>query len=433
MRVLLVLLLVLLSGVSGARAQVTAKTPETNVPQGKAAYTLPPEKLARAIAYSRARTVLGFAETGCGIAVLGLLLVTGAAAGMRRVALRAGKSKWAQGAVFLALFLGVTTLLALPLTMYGHHLAVQYGQSVQHWASWFGDQAKGLGLAYAFGLPAMMLLLLMMRISPKRWWFWFWIPAVTFVVIATFVYPIFIDPLFNKFEPLAQSNPALVQQLETVVARGGIVIPPERMFLMKASEKVTGLNAYVTGIGASKRVVVWDTSIAKATPEEIQFIFGHEMGHYVLNHIYKGMAFAFLLILVLFWLGFHGMHWLIARYGAAWGVSQERNWAWFVVLMLVISMLSFVSDPLSNGFSRWEEHQADVYGQEAIHGIVRDPQAVAQQSFQVLGEQSLVDPNPNAFVEFWTFSHPSIGSRAAFAASYDPWVAGREPQYFPKP
>jgi len=431
-RVLLVLLLVLMGGIGGARAQETATVPETKAPQGKAAYSLPPEKLERAIAYSRARTVLGFAETGGGIVVLGLLLVTGAAAGMRRVALRVGENKWAQGSVFFLLFISVTTALALPLTMYGHHLAVKYGQSVQHWGNWFGDQAKEFGLSYVFGLLAMMLLFLVMGKSPKRWWFWFWIPSVVFIVIATFVYPIFIDPLFNQFEPLTQSNPALVQSLERVVARGGIVIPPARMFLMKASAKVTGLNAYVTGIGLSKRVVVWDTSIAKATPEEIQFIFGHEMGHYVLNHIYKGMAFAFALMLLLFWLGYHGLQGLIGRYGAAWGIPEQRNWAAFVVLMLVVSVLSFLSEPLSSGFSRWEEHQADVYGQEAIHGIVSDPQAVAQQAFQVLGEQSLVDPNPNAFVEFWTFSHPSIGSRAAFAASYDPWAAGHTPTYFAK-
>src|SRR5258708_17644178 len=160
--------------------------------------------------------------------------------------------------------------------MYGDDLAVAYGKSVKLWGIWFVDQAKSFGLTFVFGGLLVLLLFWVIGRSPRRWWFWFWIPTLVLVVLGTFVYPVFIDPLFNRFEPLAKSNPALVRRLEQVVARGGIEIPPERMFLMKASEKVTGLNAYVTGIGASKRAVVWDTSVAKATPDEIQFIFRSE-------------------------------------------------------------------------------------------------------------------------------------------------------------
>ena len=351
---------------------------------------------------------------------------------MRRVAIRANGNRWGQGFTFFLLFLGITSLLSLPLEMYGHQLSVAYGQSVQRWGSWFADMAKMFVLTYLVGGLLFMVLFLVMSRSPKHWWFWFWIPAMASVLFGIFVTPVFIDPLFNKFEPLQESNAGLVDRLELVVARGGIAIPPDRMFLMKASEKVTGLNAYVTGIGASKRVVVWDTSIAKATPDEISFIFGHEMGHYVLDHIYKGIAFAAVLLLILFWLGYHAVHWLLERFGAGWGIRGQQDWAAFLVIMLVLSVLSFLSEPISNGFSRTQEHAADVYGQEAMHGIVADPQTTAREAFQVLGEQSLVDPNPNPFVEFWTFSHPSISSRAAFASTYDPWVPGRKPKYFSK-
>ncbi|MCU1324629.1 MAG: peptidase Ste24p [Acidobacteriaceae bacterium] len=410
----------------------TTQAEQQKTPQGKAAYSLPPEKLARAIAYSRQRTILGFVETGWGILQLILLLVLGIAAWMRGVAVGLSPNRWVQGFTFFLLFLLITSALSLPLDLYAHRVSVAYGQSVQHWGSWFGDQAKSFGLTFLFGGLLVMLLFFVIGKSPTRWWFWFWIPAMVLVVIGTFVVPIFIDPLFNTFEPLSQSNPTLVGQLEQVVARGGISIPPERMFLMKASAKYTGLNAYVTGIGSSKRVVVWDTSVAKATPEEIQFIFGHEMGHYVLNHIYKGIAFTGVVLLVLFWLGYQGMQWLLRRYGAAWGIPEQHDWAVFVVLMLVISVVSFLADPITNSYQRAQEHAADVYGQEAMHGIVKDPQAVAQQAFQVLGEESLTDPNPSSFIEFWTFSHPSVGRRAAFAAAYDPWGAGGEPQYFTK-
>ena len=293
-----------------------------------------------------------------------------------------------------------------------------------------GIRRRVLGLSWVLGLPVVMLLFWVVRKAPRRWWLVFWFPAMGMVLLGIFASPYIIDPLFNHFEPLNASNPSLVQRLEEVVHRGGIVIPPERMFLMKASEKVTGLNAYVTGFGASKRVVVWDTSIAKGTPDEIAFIFGHEMGHYVLNHIPSTLVFVGVLLLVMFFLGFHIVRWLIARYGRAWRVPNQNDWGALVIFMLVLSVLSFLAEPVTNGYSRMHEHEADVYGQEAIHGIVADPQKVAQAAFQLLGETSLVDPHPSHFVEFWTYSHPSIGRRAQFARDYDPWAAGQTPRYF---
>jgi STE24 endopeptidase len=429
------LLLVLIVGFGTSTGWTQTKTEvaaQQEAGRNKAAYTLPPDKLKQAIAYTRKSTVLDFVFIGWGIVQLALLLGLGIAAKMRDTAVRLSGSRWVQCFVFVFLLLLVTSLLNLPLQIIGHRLAVEYGQSVQHWGSWLGDKAKEFGLTLVVGGLLVMLLFWVIRKSPRRWWFWFWVPTMAAVVFGVFITPIFIDPIFNKFEPLEKSNPALVERLERVVARGGIEIPPSRMFLMNASVKYTGLNAYVTGFGASKRVVVWDTSVAKASPDEISFIFGHEMGHYVLNHIYKGIAFTAIVLLVLFWLGYHGVQWLLGRHGKAWGIPDQRDWAALVVLLLVLSVLSFLSDPITNGFSRRIEHEADVYGQEAIHGIVADPQTTAQQSFQTLGEASLDDPNPNRFVEFWTFNHPSVSSRAAFAAAYDPWAPGQTPRYFKK-
>jgi Zn-dependent protease with chaperone function len=193
----------------------------------------------------------------------------------------------------------------------------------------------------------------------------------------------------------------------------------------------------VTGIGATKRFVMWDTATDRLPDDEVLFIFGHESGHYVLNHIPKmlgGMAAGLFFV---FWgcAAFSG--WLARRFSARWGLGGEGNAALasrpgFLVLLFALSLAGFVLAPASNTFSRHFEHQADIYGQEAIHGIVADPQKTAVSAFNHLGEAWLEDPSPSAFVEFWTYSHPSVKNRANFALHYNPWANGGRGKFFDK-
>ncbi|AXC14518.1 peptidase M48, Ste24p [Acidisarcina polymorpha] len=402
------------------------------------AYVLPPDKLAQSDALARVRVALTFGTPLLGMLALFLTLQWHIAARMRNVAMnlsnRAGfsKNRWVQCFLFFFEFLLFMTVLSLPLNVYEHHVQSAYGLSVQGWGSWLADQAKSFGLNYLFGGLGVMLLFYLIRRFPRRWWLWLWIPTMAFSLLAVFAEPYVIAPLFNKFEPLSHSDPELVTQLERVVARGkGIDIPPERMFLMKASDKVTTLNAYVSGFGASKRIVVWDTSLAKASPDEILFIFGHEMGHYVLGHILRGMLFAFIFILVSFFLGFHLFQFLLARFGPRWHIRTQDDWAALVVFVLVLSLIDFLGEPVQSAFSRSLEHAADIYGQEVVHGIVADPQRVGRAAFQLLGENGLATPNPSAFVTFWTADHPPLWWRASFAKHYDPWTANAQSKYFP--
>lgn len=396
------------------------------------AYTLPPARLAKGESLANTRHVVYIAGTLWGFLTLWLILQFRIAARMRNVAVNLSKNRWAQGAVFL-LQLGILLqLLDLPFSAFSHHISVVAGLSVQGWGSWFGDYLKGLSLTGVVGYLIFMLAFWLIGKFQKTWWLWFSFLLMAFSLIGVLVVPYVIDPLFNKFEPLAQSNPALVQQLERVVARGGGNIPPERMYLMKASDKVTTLNAYVTGFGASKRVVVWDTSIKAGKPDEVLFIFGHEMGHYVLGHVVQGLLFSFLLILIGMYLTYRILNLLIARYGTQWRIPQQHNWAAFVIFLLVVNVLSFVGSPLASAFSRRDEHAADVFGQEAIQGIVADPAASAQAAFQLLGENSYTVPDPNPLIEFWTDSHPPIWLRAAFARHYNPYAPGEAPKYLPR-
>ncbi len=410
-----------------ADQQLAAAAPHSNV----ADYSLPPDKLEKARYLSSIGVTLHFVDEAWGILSLLLLLQFGGIAWMRNTVVKMSNNRWTQGYIFLLLYLLAGTLLSLPLDLYRQHLMLKYGLSVQGWGGWFGDIGKSFGIGWGLGGLLFMLLFWVIRKFPRGWWLIFWGVMVPIVAFGIFIGPYF-GPIFNKYEPLQKSNPELVARLEQVVAKGHMDIPPERMYLMKASAKVTTLNADVEGFGSSKRVVVWDNTIAQAKPDEILFIFGHESGHYVLHHIEEIYPFTLATLFVLLFLGFHFTKWAIRRFGNKWGVPDQGDWAAFAVLMLAFSLMSVVLEPVQNGFVRAHEHDADVYGQEAVHGIVADPQTSAKGAFNVLGSGALADPNPNPFYVFWTFSHPSLGFRAGFAKAYDPWAPGVDPKYFKK-
>ncbi|MGO9318472.1 MAG: M48 family metallopeptidase [Terracidiphilus sp.] len=416
----------------------TASAATPAQPASTQAYNLPPDKLAKAKALSRISLTLEIAGSLWGLAFLWLLLSLRWAAGLAAWTERLLRCRWMQGVLFFAVYLVIDALADLPLDVIGHAVSRHYGISVQGWGGWFSDLAKGMGLTLLFGTPILLFFNWIVRVSPRRYWVWIWLISLPLILLSTFASPLIIDPLFNKFEPLAKTHPALVARLEQVVARTGTKIPPERMFLMKASEKSNGLNAYVTGIGASKRFVMWDTATDRLPDDEVLFMFGHESGHYVLNHIPKGITLAAAGMFFVFWAcaGFAG--WLVRRFGASWqlggpdGTAPLASRQGFLVLLFTLSVASLILQPVDSTISRHVEHEADVYGQEAIHGLVADPQKTAVSAFNHLGEAWLEDPNPSPFVEFWTYSHPSVQTRANFALHYDPWANGGHGKFFEK-
>ncbi len=392
-------------------------------------YTLPPDKLAKSKALYDLRGKLRIIDTVYGFAVLCGLLYLGIAGKFRDIAEATGKNRLVQAVVFVALFLVTTGVLQLPLDAYQQSISRQYGLSVQGWGSWLGDQLKGLLVGLVIFTFLAWAITTLIRKSPRRWWFYSWMCTLALVIFVIFISPTVIDPLFNKFEPLDQRNPQLVTAIQQVTHRGGLDIPRDRMFLMKASEKVTTLNAYVTGFGPSKRVVVWDTTIQHASTPETLFVFGHEMGHYVLNHIVIGIVAAAVGLFIGFYLLYHIANWAFSRFQQRWRMRELSDWATLVMLILIFSIMSTISAPIGNGFSRQLEHNADIYGLEVTHGINANSQEAAAHAFQVLGELSLSYPYPSKFVVFWYADHPPINERVPFAHNYDPWDKGEQPKY----
>jgi len=392
-------------------------------------FRLSPEKYRKAVAYSRAAYTLYFVSVAWGIVVLVVLLKTRLVARWRYLVEGVSGNWIVQGLIFVSslfVFLGVTEL---PIRVYWHSLALKYEQSIERWGPWIWDWTKEELINAVFGLVGGVILLWVIREAPKRWWLYFWFVSIPLVLFVALITPWVLDSMFHKFTPLAERNPQLVASIQKLTEHAGEPIPPERMFLMEASTKTNQIDAYVTGIGASKRVVVWDNTIRKMSPDEVLFVVGHELGHYVLRHVMKGIAFALAGILAALYVAYHALQWMLRRWGEAWSVRGQEDWAALAVLLLIASVLGFLSEPIGNGFSRRVEHAADVYALEVIHGIVPNAQETAAHSFQVMGELDLADPAPPKIITLWLYSHPPLAERLKFAHDYDPWSKGEKPKY----
>ena len=432
---LLVLCLALMPRKVIAQATTAPATPSavaaaSNAPATETTeYKLPPDKLAKATALYNLRFKLRIFDTVYGLLVLLGLLHFGIAAKFRDIAERVSRFRFVQALVFVLLLLITITLLELPLDAYQQSISRQYGLSVQGWESWLGDIAKGGLIGIIFFTVVAGIISTLIRKSPRRWWLYSWMIVYALVIFVIFITPMVIDPMFNKFEPLDKSNPQLVDAIQKVTQRGGLDIPRDRMFLMKASEKVTTLNAYVTGFGPSKRVVVWDTTIDKASTPETLFVFGHEMGHYVLNHIVIGIIAAGIGLFIGFYLLYRIANWAFPRYQQRWRMRELSDWAALVMLLLAFSIMGIFGQPIGATFSRQLEHNADIYGLEVTHGINANSQEAGAHAFQLLGELGLSYPYPSEFAVFWYADHPPIRDRVPFAHNYDPWSKGEQPKY----
>jgi len=400
----------------------TATAPENQ--KKVTAYTLPPVQYQKAVDLGRFYfrfNLIGFLY---GLGILWVILRFRLAPKYRDWAEKTSHNSFVQVLFFAPLLLLTMAVLGLPTDIWSYLVQKKYGLVIQGWGSWLWDWTKGELLSVLLGIFLIWILYAVIRTSPRRWWFYFWLISLPIAVLLVFIQPVVVDPMFHKFESLEQKDPALTASLEQMVQRAGQNIPPERMYWMGAGEKTTELNAYVTGIGASKRIVVYDTTVAKMTTPEIVAVAGHETGHYVLNHITKGLLASAVGLFIAFYLGFRCLGWMLAWRGAAWGIRGVDDLASLPVLLLLLSAISFIGSPVSNAVSRYFEHQADQYALEVTHGLTPDSGQVAAQTFQILGEVDLDYPNPSRADVFLTYDHPATRDRVTFSLTYDPWASG---------
>ena len=300
--------------------------------------------------------------------------------------------------------------------------------SVQSWCAWFWDWT-GAEIATALaGTLVIGLLYFILRRSPRRWWFYVWLAGIPLAVLVVFIQPIAIDPLFNTFKPPGKTHRDLVNSAEKLLARAGLDIPPEHIYLAKVSDKTIAPNAYAEGLGPTKRIFVEDI-IASESSAAILHTLGHEIGHYMLAADWIAFGIFIPLLLGLLYLVDRLFRWALGRWGPRWSIRGPEDFGSLPMVALIVFVMVAVVTPAANALSRYREHEADRYGLELIQGIVPNGGEAAAQAFQKDGEIDLSDPAPPRWIEWWLFDHPPVNERIIFCRTYDPWSEGRVTKY----
>lgn len=363
------------------------------------------------VRYSYTRYALYFASALVNALALLLLLRAGVSTRLRDLAERKGKNGLARAYVYYPLLTLAYGLLTLPLTFYaGYLLPHEYGLSNQKLSGFLLDGVKGYALSSLLAPPVVALLYWTLRRSPRRWWMAFWVATIPLMVLTILLAPIVIEPLFNRFGPLRDES--LRDRILALATEAGI--ERSRVYEVDASQRTKAVNAYVTGIGGSARIVLWDTLLEKLDEDEVISVMAHEMGHYVEHHVplllLGSIAGSFVVLL----LTDRGTRALLARQGDAWGVRGLDDLASLPALMLVLALLNFFGSPVENAISRTFEQRADDFELR----LTNDGRAAAS-SFVKLAELNLSLPSPPPFVEFWMFSHPPLEKRIRRALEWD--------------
>jgi len=385
-----------------------------------AAVAVPPAS-EEALRYHRSGTVLWFVNLAWGFLLPALFLFTGLSARIRTWAQRLGRLWFFVIGIYLAIFLAVNFMIDLPLAFYqGYVRPHQYGLSNQTLQKWFTDSLLYLSLGIAIGIVLLWLPYQLLRRSPRRWWLYLAILSVPLMLLGMLISPIWIDPLFNDYGPM--KDKALEARIVALAERAGI--DGSRVYEVNKSIDTNTVNAYVTGFGSTRRIVLWDTIIAKLDEAELLFVTGHEMGHYVLGHIWKMIGVGFLLILAALYACYRIAGVFIRRFGERWGFQQLSDIASFPLLLLLLNLSAFLLSPVALAVSRYQERESDRFGLE----ITRFNHSAAA-AFVKLQQENLAIPRPGWLYTLWRASHPPIGERIDFCNEYRPWKTG-EPLKF---
>lgn len=357
--------------------------------------------------YNRIRRRLGVADFLLGLAFLLVLLITGWTGTLRDLAYWAAHQNYSL-AVFFYVFmlLLISKILGFSLDYYGFRLEHHYQLSNQKLHAWLWDELKGWLVGLVLATILVEILYFTIRQSPEYWWLMAWVVFIALFIFFAQIAPIIFLPLFYKFEPL--ENQELRERLLLLSERAGTHV--RGVYEWKLSEKSKKANAALTGLGATRRILLADTLLQNYSNDEIEAVLAHELGHHVHKHIVKSIAVQALVTFVGFWLGDLALNYAVEQHGMFVTLSDFAN---LPLLVLVSTVLSFVLMPVLNAYSRHNERQADRYCFEAIATVTP-----FISSMNKLADQNLAERAPSALVEWFFHSHPAITKRVAAAKAW---------------
>ena len=380
-----------------------------------------PSPSPEAIRHYRSGNLLWVVATLWSFTVPAVLLFSGFSARLRDLAGRVGKSWYVALLIYYALFTFSIFLLNLSLDYYAGFVRPHaYGLSSQTFGKWLHDQFISLGIGLIAGALLLWIPYLLFKRASKRWWLYTWFASIPVMLCLALVEPIWIEPLFNHFGPMQDT--ALQTRILALAHRAGI--EGADVYEVNKSVDTNQLNAYVTGIGGTKRIVLWDTMIKQFNADELLLIMGHEMGHYVLGHVWRGLIFGSGVLLAGLWLVHRTAAWILWRFGARTGVTQLADFASLPLLMLMFGVFMFIFQPMVLAYSRHLEHEADRFGLEITH----DNHSCGT-AFSKFVAHDLAYPTPGWLYKVWRSGHPPIDERIAFCNSYHPWLEGGSGRY----
>lgn len=385
-----------------------------------AAVPVPPAD-PRAVAYHNALDLFWLADQAAALAVPLLLLATGWGARIAHAIARRTHRRFWQAGLFAAAFLLIQAILTLPLSWAeGFQLEHQFGLATDSLPSWLGDQAKGMAIGLIQVVLFAWLPYLLLRRLPRTWWLWTGAVTMPLIAVLLVIGPIYIQPLFNTYTPLPDGP--LSTAIRAQAARTGI--GDAAILVEDTSKRTSKPGAYVTGLGAAKRVVLSDTLLKQMNQQEVLFVVGHETKHYLLGDVWKLLASSAVII-------FGGLFAVdrlgrlaIARAGTRMGFSRLDDPASLPLLAVIFSIVALIALPALNAVSRGIEHEADRFGLE-----VTQNNDAAASAFVKLQKGVLGVPQPGWMERTFRMNHPSLADRITFSNDYHPWASGEPLRY----
>ena len=377
--------------------------PDFNAQTATRAYLaiLPPDKKARSDAYFEGGYWLSLWDFVCAAGISILLLGTRLSLRMRVSAERLTKRKPLQTWLYWGQYAVALFVLSLPLTIYeGYFREHQYGLSNQTLRGWFADELKGLGLTVVLGGLAIVALFAIVHSLPRTWHLWGAGAVIIFLMIGMLIGPVFIAPLFNQYTVL--TNARLRDPILRLARQNGI--PATNVYEVDASRQSKRVSANVSGFLGTERITLNDNLLNRCSPEAAFAVVGHEMGHYVLNHVYKGLTFFAMVVVVVFAALRWALLWSLARWGDRWSITGIGDPAVLPLAVLILSIFSFLLTPVMNTLIRTQEYEADIFGLNTA----RQPDGFAEAAL-LLSEYRKLDPG--ALEEILFFDHPSGRTR----------------------